>query len=414
MKKSKTFPKNDNEKPITFRPKKISYLYERKERGISFRQKTFAIAKLGLGCFMLLWLVGWTVGCVLLAHQVINEPTVFNFLIAFPFWAAWFAVFSFMTATLFGRDLLELDDEGLVYEYRVLFVWQRRKIPLEEIRHFTAVRSTQSDNQHQLFTVEAATFGKPLRFSNVNYEEAVWIAAELNDVRSKLVSTKVSEIVSEIEQSDTEENHVDEPLVIPLNSKPLDIEAPFENRWKLETDFDSLTFRKRGEFSTLSFLICTFLMLFWNGIVSLFFIQLWGLMPNSEQPVGSIWWGLFFFLIPFEVIGLIIIVAWFGTILAPFTVIVWRVEKSQLIKRTTLFGAGFSKTFFLDDAELRMIDFDTQWNLQTGVQTREQLAERFGNRHIVFVDSAHNEICSIPELTLAEAHWIADSILKAR
>ncbi|HEY2251470.1 MAG TPA: hypothetical protein VGH74_10440 [Planctomycetaceae bacterium] len=45
------------------------------------------------GIFMLLWLTGWTVGCVFLAGMVINDPQLFHFMFAIPFWASWIFVF---------------------------------------------------------------------------------------------------------------------------------------------------------------------------------------------------------------------------------------------------------------------------------------------------------------------------------
>ena len=60
----------------------------------------------------MLWLVGWTVGCVFLTRMVIRQPNLFNILFAAPFWASWLFVFFFMIKTFFQQDELLLDREG--------------------------------------------------------------------------------------------------------------------------------------------------------------------------------------------------------------------------------------------------------------------------------------------------------------
>jgi hypothetical protein len=61
---------------------------------------TYRRREWGGGCFMLLWLIGWTVGCVFLAGMVSKDPTLFHIAFAVPFWAAWIFVFSMVVRSL--------------------------------------------------------------------------------------------------------------------------------------------------------------------------------------------------------------------------------------------------------------------------------------------------------------------------
>jgi hypothetical protein len=90
------------------------------------------------GLFPLFWLIGWSVGCVMLIHQVLINPGLMTILFAVPFLAAWVFVFCFLVYLFFGREHLRLAPEGLQYESTALVRLQYRAIPLAELKHVQA------------------------------------------------------------------------------------------------------------------------------------------------------------------------------------------------------------------------------------------------------------------------------------
>ena len=98
----------------------------------------------GAGCFLLLWLTGWTVGCLFLAAEAIREPKVFTFLFAVPFWASWVFVFALILKSFFQREALSLDHDGARYVKRVLIPLSVRHVPLDEVRRFATSRSAEA------------------------------------------------------------------------------------------------------------------------------------------------------------------------------------------------------------------------------------------------------------------------------
>ena len=69
------------------RPRRLRTAFERSGERLCLSCRNPQWAR---GCFMVLWLTGWTVGCVFLVGLVIREPQLFHFLFAVPFWASWF------------------------------------------------------------------------------------------------------------------------------------------------------------------------------------------------------------------------------------------------------------------------------------------------------------------------------------
>lgn len=85
---------------------------------------------------MLLWLIGWTVGCVFLAGMVIQDPQLFHFMFAIRFWSSWIFV-SFQVLKVFTqREEFTLDADGAAFIRRVIVPVCTRTVPLAEIKGF--------------------------------------------------------------------------------------------------------------------------------------------------------------------------------------------------------------------------------------------------------------------------------------
>jgi hypothetical protein len=64
------------------KPRRLRVVFERSSDRLGLRCRSRAK---GAGFFMLIWLIGWTVGCVFLAGLVYQHPKMFTFLFAIPF-----------------------------------------------------------------------------------------------------------------------------------------------------------------------------------------------------------------------------------------------------------------------------------------------------------------------------------------
>ena len=84
-----------------------------------------------------------------------------------------------------------------------------------------------------------------------------------------------------------------------------------------------------------------FVCLFWNGIVSIF---IWGLYSGEmEGDMGVMgWWGMFVFLIPFEVIGLAMLAGFLVTLFDPFRRTSWSFGHNVIMHRIAYSGIGIS------------------------------------------------------------------------
>ncbi len=102
---------------------------------------------------------------------------------------------------------------------------------------------------------------------------------------------------------------------------------------------------RRGRFSLAGLLGALFINLFWNGIVSVFLMALFGFGPEGPQQFGIGWWGMFLFLIPFEAIGLVMVVALFAVLLEPVHWTTWRFNRDEIALRDSWLGIGRTRRY---------------------------------------------------------------------
>jgi hypothetical protein len=373
----------------------------------------------GVGAFMLLWLTGWTVGCVFLAGLVIQQPQLFNLMFAVPFWASWLFVFAMVAKSFFQHEEMLLDRTGANYVRKVLFPLHVRTVPLREIRsvdRFTTVTDSESGQSES--GIEVRTLGLPLRMlQGLSGPELDWLERLLNDHLSALGEVcaprepPAQEAVAEDEASELEDGA---RVALSIASRP--VCPPSDCRWRRVDGFDDFRFATRGRFGWGCVLGLTFLNTFWNGIVSVFVMHLWGAAPDGAPPQGAEWWGLFLFLVPFEVIGLVMLVALVAAVFEPVHRTVWTLERQGVDYRTSWLGLGPHWTWEvvrLDRIELRR---DTKRGRPRWSGTAPSLAASAGSRdyRLSLVDRSNAEVCSIDGLTEGEARWIGDIVLRER
>ena len=399
-----------NEPAIPPRPASLSYYYEDNGDSLVLRQKKHLMGEFGaLGWAMVLIL--WTLACVFLIWDTFNEPEIYKFCFGIPFWTGWFLWFGIV----FGKTTVRLDRDGLLYTYHVVVRIISRQVPLDEIRYFHAIQIHDSESNSYL--VEAVTFGKFVQFSTPNFGEAEWLAYDMNQAlatRKGVSRPDMPPDGTKIDKDHDFSDYKDELINIPLVARPQNIDAPGDCRWKRYVDYNAVTFEKCSKFSLTELGMATFVMLCWNGLVSVFVLLLWGFVkPDEWRMFTPLWWGLFVFLIPFQAVGVYFVLLWFSILFAPFQRTCWNFHHNTVTCRAQWFGIGRSWHYTLDNCEKMVID--TQEPVKNTDSSRvPRLFGKEGFYQLAFVDDHNKKLYSIKNLTFGEAHWIADHILQYR
>jgi hypothetical protein len=412
-------------------PQRLSVHVQRAGDSITLinTQRQWAIA-----AFLMVWLTGWTVGCVFLLGALLSKFSLVMLLFALPFLAAWLVVASILGGMIASRETLTLEEEGATYRRTVFGLpVAYRKVPLREITSFdTSVAKRQG---RRLRRLEMQTIGAPLRLAaDLTGEELAWLAHTFN---ASLASLK--RYSGPIERTSPDEetpplDPADLPPVLelrPPSASP--VSRPSEAAWEQETTIDYIAFAQRGYITLAGLGGVLFVTVFWNSIVGIFVAGLLGFLPDGRKggfAKGGEWWLLFFFLIPFELIGLGFFVALAMTLLEPLRRSRWIFHRHAIAYRVAWLGLGTTKRYAVDQLgrlELRKASEDeedgetkprkkqvqqqsqeNEVNLATG---EKPVGPRFS---LAFVTKDGTDVCQIPNLSLGETCWMADVILRER
>ncbi len=377
----------------------------------------------GGGCFLTLWLIGWTVGCVFLAGMVIRDPKLLHFLFAVPFWASWVFVFALVLRSFFQREQFLLDREGAVFLRRVFVPLCRREVPLSEIKQFAEYsRVTDSENGTRSYGLEMQTVGQPLKFAEgLEEPERNWLLYTINEHLANLrlvyggAQPAAATQDSACEVAPDRPPDVTESFGVRAASRSTALcQPPSDAGWQRVDDFDSIAFTQRGRLSLVALFGLLFVNLFWNGIVGVFVLQLFD--NQAMQPLQGVeWWGLAVFLIPFEVIGLLMFATLIAMLLEPVRRTTWRFGRSDIECRLTWFGLGRCWNYMV--ADLQRIDLHAGKSSGEQSQSPAQAMRNMrgqGSYRLSFVDKSNREVCSVKGLTEGEARWVADVVRRER
>jgi hypothetical protein len=344
------------------------------------------------GIFMLLWLTGWTVGCVALLGAVLTQQEPFLILFAIPFWLSWIFVAACLTSVFFGRHRLVIAPEGLCYERRVLLTLAQRQVPLSEIRGFQWMDFRGDSEGSTRIGIEVRTVGRSVTFgSNLSRMEAIWLAHYLDEHLRRLHQHAKVKNLGDGDVADCRR-----------------CDNPTDGAWSLREDSADLTFQQRGRLELGKILALVFTNGFWNGIVGVFVGALLGFAPGNPPPAGIPWWGMFLFLVPFEAIGLAMFLALLLALLEPFRITRWTITPDAVEQVTTRLGLpiGWRQRYPCDTLREAAIRDDGKsswdWSAFHG-KSAQPTEEQYG---LLLVNAAREEVCSIRGLTLGEARWI--------
>ncbi len=351
------------------------------------------------GLFLLLWLIGWTVGCVFLVREVLRGPDLFTVLFALPFFAAWLFVFAMVAHAFLGRERLVLGPQGASFSRRILRRYRARQVPLEEIVGFREGLKPRGGEQGPARVLEMLTLGESVAFGEVlPQRERDWLQHVLHDHLARL---KVSAGLPAADDAAT--------------AAAAGVSPPTDTRWVRNDDFD-VVFEQRGRFEPAAAGGLLFVNVFWNGIVGVFLCVRLGVAP-AAQPQGGAWWALCVFLVPFEAIGLVMFGALVAALLEPFRVTRWRFALDRIEHRVRRLGLGPRREYSVD--RLDRIDLvppdDPDGTEPRDLSAWLETLHRGGpGSELVVIGRDGTEVCTIPNLTTGEAAWMRAAILSER
>jgi hypothetical protein len=258
------------------RPSRLRTRFESSGQRLTIQYRRFDAS----GCFLVLWLIGWTVGCVFLLGLVLTEPTLLHLAFAIPFWASWIFVFCWVMNSFFRKEYFELGPEGIEFLCRVVIPIKRCTIPLGEVQRFDSYsKVTDSESNTRTWGLEVRTHGQGLRFGQgLSDDERAWLIDQLQTHLSSLAPNRnragmTSVAATEIETSEDQEDAAQQQesgSVEQLTVTETPLDPPSDSRWMRLDDFHQITFVSRGRLGCGALGMLLFINAFWNGIVSVF------------------------------------------------------------------------------------------------------------------------------------------------
>jgi hypothetical protein len=335
---------------------------------------------IGLSLFLTLW----TVGCVFLARQAAQQPTLEHILFGIPFWAGWVCVLLALFWMIFGVETLRLGEDRLSYCSRALFTLNKREFPRHEIQgvtEFTSVKDSESGTvEHGL---KILTWGRPLRFfKGLDAEERMWLR-DLLERRLPACADDESAAVEVLKPG--------QPQCVP----------PTDSTLELLTDWDRTVFTRRRLINFAVLYALTFITLLWNGVVGIFLVG--AIEANGADAFG---WFMLVVLIPFVGLGLVLVVCWWVVLTAPFWVSRWSVSRDAVEARFSVFGIGRTRSVEADclqRVELRKHASNKKWRFYPETLTDQEGDAPFT---IAFVNRETSDVLTIDQLTEGEARWM--------
>lgn len=361
----------------------------------------------GAGCFLALWLTGWTVGCVVLVGTVLNDPSLGTLAFAIPFWASWLVVAGMLAWWWFGLETVKISDEEVTFT-RTIFshTITERRIPLAEVKSAQGCLSSYQENEEYLHGIEISTIGKPIQFGfRLPDQEREWLIQQVNRVLNALLDRGQNDF--QVEDAYVQSRAHLYPLP--------DAHRPSDSTWDREDEFDAMVYLQAGRFALGPVLLLLFLNAFWNGIVSVFVLGLIGMGPgNAPPPPGWEWWGLFWFLVPFEVIGAIMFCGLLLALAEPIRLTRIEIGSEQIRERTRWLFFSVKRTW---DIELLNRVVSRRVKAVQGRQSLrldKQIANNQPNYEVAFISPQNVDVCVLGPFTEGEARWISQAVRDER
>ncbi|TWU13963.1 hypothetical protein CA54_28050 [Symmachiella macrocystis] len=369
------------------------------ESGLHVRRR---VGSNGIVVFLSLWWLFWTFGCGVLVFLLIDHPSWGTVLFAIPFFALWVGTPFLIRCEMWGMEELVLGEVALSYRKGVRKFARQWTVPRVDIRRVCIVFGDlrNSENELELYGLLIKTHGESFIFAD---------GAQLPECKTIL------EILAErLEQADRDGDEIvdwDQRHIAPEDVEIVGISdvprsQPDGSRICCAQADDTSQFtslpNSRREI-VLAVVGVAFLNLFWNGIVGVFIYKL----------ITDFEWLLFFFLIPFEVIGVSLIGYFVWMLLTPWKSVSYAFTSHNIGRRFRL--GRFRRDRYYDAGRLNRIELRWTDNPQVLGDRDKHSFHELGDDSpcsLAFVDNDNRDTLEIFSLTEAEARWMADVLLR--
>lgn len=336
---------------------------------------------IGIAAGLLIWLSIWTVGCVAMFFKLIREFEWQFLLFATPFYFAEIGVLLVVAWMLFGRQRLTLDRSGATLTWSLFGLTRLRHAKLSDVRDVEEY-TWGTSNDKPMYGIRINTSGKPLTF-----------AFQASDDERRWLMHVLKEQIATLSAATTTASHFSAPLLSPAPRG--DGEAT--GRWQIEDNIRTVTLRIRNESSLSQVAIATGIMLFWNGVVAVFVA---GLFQHFD-------WFHCLFLIPFEIVGLIMVGVWLMALLAPLTTTTWTLDGNELKRRVRIALFGWTRRWPTHTATRAERAVDPRARRSDSIHAGTGRCWR-----VQLIDAANNEIAVVRPLNESQAAAFHDAITR--
>jgi hypothetical protein len=342
------------------------------------------------GIVFLFWMA-WTLGCVVVVCNVIRELSLFSILFAVPFVAVWVLLVCVLCGFFFGRSDLRVGPDGLTLTRAVLLSRRERYVPLAEIKGITEfsapARYDDGKGPRTEVGLMIVTIGKPLRFGQGLARAEIMRLVDLLDNHLHRLTKTYRPAYRSIPPTDVRWNG---RFTDAMGAGP-----PSDSEIDLVQDWDRTVFVRRYPLDLANLGMVTFLSFFWTAIVGVFICELF----------QHFQWFLFFFLIPFEVVGVVMLLAWLAALTSCWWRHEWVVGTGTITSRFSIFGLGRSRDFDLHQLASVQIRGSGKIKKKLGSpRSSAGMADRpFA---LGLVNDVGDDFLVFDELTEGEARWM--------
>ena len=327
------------------------------------------------------------------------------FLAQLPIWGLVFFFIAFIIHTLFGKTKIVLNADGFHSAYTSPLKRREKQIELAEIRRFEKqIRYSHGKLSSSQYTYFLRIVCQEDRASkSFNFPSSDTLEEELDELCDQLnifLGTLKAEAAGVPAKWD-----VPDPIEFRLNSPPQHLESPPKNRWHNQTDFDGISFWRRGEDTMDDFITLSI------PIVVLFII---GIILTFTFLDGE--WA--FILIPLFLVGTYFLAVPLKYLLKLFHKTKWTLDRGVAEFRATRLLRSRVENYDLTDWHalvVRLPEGEEVKPVLIAEGNHDAIRDYYDACHLwqlAFLNAAGETIIAIENLSKPEALWMADVLLR--